>query len=160
MNVLGGVLFLVALYPSSAQQYVNTVTVTPGLATALTCHVKNLDNSKEVIWVGPSGSPLTIGKRNVTTDSRIYIEQPYANVWKLHITRVKLSDAGDYTCKVESTPPQVSKVKLIVKDTLSTSTNSPTQTDPTGMAPSLRMKNFEVFCAILLLSFLVAQLLR
>lgn len=48
MNVLGGVLFLVALYPSSAQQYVNTVTVTPGLATALTCHVKNLDNSKEV----------------------------------------------------------------------------------------------------------------
>ncbi|CAC5401271.1 unnamed protein product [Mytilus coruscus] len=155
MNVFVDVFFLVALHQASAHQYVNILTVTPGLSTVLTCHVRSTDDSKEVIWVGPSGNPLTIGKRNVTTDSRIYVEQPYANVWKLHITRVKLSDAGDYICKVETTPPQISKVKLVVKEALSTSTVSPTKTDPTGIAPSLRMKNFEVFCAVLSLSFLV-----
>lgn len=48
MKLLGGVLFLVTLCQSSAQQYVNTVTVTPGLATALTCHVKNIEDGKEV----------------------------------------------------------------------------------------------------------------
>lgn len=71
--------------------------------------------SMQVIWFGPSGTPLTIGRQKVSTDRRISIATPYETDWNLHISHVKPSDAGEYTCKVEKIPPLSKQVFLDVK---------------------------------------------
>ncbi|XP_052098432.1 limbic system-associated membrane protein-like [Mytilus californianus] len=91
-----------------------TITQTSGYSAVLNCQVYNLDDAK-VIWLGPSGMPLTIGRNRITTDKRISLEQPYSVDWNLHIRHVKPSDAGEYICKVDTKPPQTKRVNLQIK---------------------------------------------
>lgn len=91
-----------------------TVTQIAGNSAVLTCQVQNLDLDK-VIWLSPSGNLLSIGRQKVIPDTRISIVTPYANDWNLHIRHVKPSDEGEYTCKVDTIPPQSKKVMLHVK---------------------------------------------
>lgn len=61
------------------------------------------------------GMPLTFGRKRITTDKRISVEQPYSVDWNLHIRHVKPSDAGEYICKVDTSPPQTKRVNLKIK---------------------------------------------
>lgn len=68
-----------------------------------------------MIWIGPSGTTLTYGRERITADARISVEQPYLRDWNLYIRHAKPRDAGTYTCKVTTNPPQTKKVHLIIR---------------------------------------------
>ncbi|VDH97934.1 Hypothetical predicted protein [Mytilus galloprovincialis] len=111
-------LFLIPVCHAWAQPRLNTVsttiTQTSGYSAVLNCQVYDLGDA-QVIWLGPMGMPLTFGRKRITTDKRISVEQPYSVDWNLHIRHVKPSDAGEYICKVDTSPPQTKRVNLKIK---------------------------------------------
>lgn len=59
----------------------------------------------------------------ITPDRRFSVTRPYQRLWNLHIDNVKMSDAGEYTCNIQTNPPQAKKVTLEVQGESDTDIN-------------------------------------
>lgn len=47
-------------------------------------------------------------------DPRISIEHTYIAYWNLHIRQIKYEDRGEYTCTVNTSPVQITRINLMV----------------------------------------------
>lgn len=101
-----------AIEPQMDTEHVN-VTAVEGGETVLPCSVANLGNN-QVSWRGPRGIIISIGKKILTSDrARFQVLNPYQSEWNLHISKVRSSDTGYYTCSLPNTQ-QVKSVFLLV----------------------------------------------
>ncbi|XP_013190184.1 protein amalgam-like [Amyelois transitella] len=82
----------------------SNVTVVVGRDATLTCTVENLQNYK-VAWLRvDTQTVLTIGPHVITKNHRVGVIRGDPQVWALTIRDVRLSDAGDYMCQVNTEP--------------------------------------------------------
>ncbi|XP_076465362.1 limbic system-associated membrane protein-like [Babylonia areolata] len=91
------------------------VTVVSGQTAVLPCSVDFLGTYK-VVWLDHRGKLLTFEDRRIISDERISLERPYVKEWNLHVRNVRPSDAGNYTCQVNTNPIQIRSVFLHVHE--------------------------------------------
>nr|XP_045622537.1 uncharacterized protein LOC123773088 [Procambarus clarkii] len=89
------------------------VSVRAGQAASLTCVVKHLGN-RQVSWIrGGDLHVLSSGVVTFSSDSRVEVRQE-GEAWTLTIKYTQLSDAGAYSCQVNTQPRLASWYNLTV----------------------------------------------
>ncbi|KAK7099884.1 cell adhesion molecule DSCAM-like isoform X2 [Littorina saxatilis] len=90
------------------------VVAVKGTQTIIPCRIKNL-GSHRVLWSFEK-ILLTFDDRRITDDMRISLERPYKTEWNLHIGDVRPTDAGMYSCQINTNPMTSQIIKLVVLD--------------------------------------------
>lgn len=94
------------------------MTVIENSNVILSCRIENLED-RMVFWIRNSDLQiLTAGLFTFTTDTRFKVN--YENSiddtdWSLMITNVKLEDAGQYECQINTEPKMKKNINLMVK---------------------------------------------
>ncbi|KAL3872664.1 hypothetical protein ACJMK2_035877 [Sinanodonta woodiana] len=98
--------------PQMNTEPVNLTAVEGGEAV-MPCSVANLGKNL-VSWRGPKGKLISMGKTILTSDkARFQVLNDYQPEWNLQISKVRSSDAGNYTCSIPNTI-QVKSIFLLV----------------------------------------------
>ncbi|ESO01614.1 hypothetical protein HELRODRAFT_123548, partial [Helobdella robusta] len=79
----------------------SNVTVIIGQTALLLCSIENLGKYK-VAWLDSNSITLTYEERRIVDDSRFAIERPNVENWHLQVREVRMSDAGQYRCTVNT----------------------------------------------------------
>ena len=66
------------------------------------------------MWEDYRGKVLTLRERRIISDDRISLERPGTDDWNLYIRDVAPTDAGKYTCQINTTPVKTKFVMLYV----------------------------------------------
>jgi len=62
----------------------------------------------------PKSVLISTNDRRIIDDTRMSVERPFVRDWNLHIRNVKTSDAGTYTCQINTDPIQIKRIRLTV----------------------------------------------
>lgn len=93
--------------------YEANVTSTSGTTAVLPCTINHL-NTHHVVWTNPESTIVSLQTRRIIDDVRISVERPYIKDWHLHIRNVRVSDSGEYTCQINTTPVKMKIINLKV----------------------------------------------
>ncbi|XP_052828137.1 limbic system-associated membrane protein isoform X2 [Octopus bimaculoides] len=93
--------------------YEANVTSTNGTTAVLPCTINHL-SSHQVVWTNPESTIVSLQIRRIIDDVRISVERPYIKDWHLHIRNVRVSDSGEYTCQINTTPVKMKIINLKV----------------------------------------------
>nr|XP_022332448.1 limbic system-associated membrane protein-like [Crassostrea virginica] len=90
------------------------ITVTEGDVAILPCEAEDEQNKYQVVWMNPKKILIGKNQRRFIDDARISIEHTYVGYWNLHIRQIRYEDRGEYTCTVNTSPVQITRVHLKV----------------------------------------------
>lgn len=68
----------------------------------------------QVVWMNPKKILIGKNQRRFIDDARISIEHTQIDYWNLHIRHIRYEDRGEYTCTVNTSPVQITRVNLMV----------------------------------------------
>lgn len=90
------------------------ITVTEGDVAILPCEAQDEQNKYQVVWMNPKKILIGKNQRRFIDDARISIEHTRIDYWNLHIRHIRYEDRGEYTCTVNTSPVQITRVNLMV----------------------------------------------
>lgn len=90
------------------------ITVTEGDVAILPCEAQDEQNKYSVVWMNPKKILIGKNQRRFIDDARISIEHTQIDYWNLHIRHIRYEDRGEYTCTVNTSPVQITRVNLMV----------------------------------------------
>ncbi|XP_048735487.1 limbic system-associated membrane protein-like isoform X2 [Ostrea edulis] len=99
---------------SVATDIQRNITITEGDIAILPCEAHDEGNKYQVVWMSPKKILIGKNQRRFMDDPRISIEHTYIAYWNLHIRQIKYEDRGEYTCTVNTSPVQITRINLMV----------------------------------------------
>ncbi|XP_036363672.1 limbic system-associated membrane protein, partial [Octopus sinensis] len=105
--------FAVLCITPEFDSYEANVTSTNGTTAVLPCTINHL-SSHQVVWTNPDSTIVSLQIQRIIDDVRISVERPYIKDWHLHIRNVRVSDSGEYTCQINTTPVKMKIINLKV----------------------------------------------
>lgn len=99
---------------SVATDIQKNITVTEGDVAILPCEAQDEKNKYQVVWMNPKKILIGKNQRRFIDDARISIEHTHVDYWNLHIRHIRYEDRGEYTCTVNTSPVQITRVNLMV----------------------------------------------
>lgn len=99
---------------SDATDLHRNITVTEGDVAILPCEAQDEQNKYQVVWMNPKKILIGKNQRRFIDDARISIEHTQIDYWNLHIRHIRYEDRGEYTCTVNTSPVQITRVNLMV----------------------------------------------
>ncbi|RUS70162.1 hypothetical protein EGW08_022074 [Elysia chlorotica] len=102
-----------SIRPDVVETVEASVTAVVGRTAVLPCRIRDLGRHK-VSWADSYTTTLTFKHKTVYDDKRFSVDTDHKNRWDLRVGKVKATDGGEYVCTVNTRPPIVHRVRLLV----------------------------------------------